>query len=156
MDKDVTLIKEQEKLLLRRLLELYSYDFSEYDNSDLNEFGEYGYSRLDHYWTDNNRFPYLFRIDNNIAGFALVRIDDDNYFSIAEFFILKKYRRKGLGEYFSTTVFDRHKGNWHIGVLNCNEPALSFWEKIINGYSNDKIEVISKKDWDGPIYQFRN
>lgn len=41
-----------DKPVVRRLLELYLHDFSEFSGQDLNDHGEYGYRYLDHYWTD--------------------------------------------------------------------------------------------------------
>ena len=35
--------------------------------------GDYGYRYLDHYWADPGRHPFLFQVDHNWAGFALVR-----------------------------------------------------------------------------------
>lgn len=41
----------EEKAVLRRLLEVYKYDFSEFDD-DLDECGLFGYCCLDHGWTE--------------------------------------------------------------------------------------------------------
>lgn len=84
----------EDKPLLRRLMELYRYDFSEYDGSDVSALGEYGYKYLDHYWTDRGRIPYLIVADGHWAGFALVRQvkSEPTTWSMSEFFIMKKYR----------------------------------------------------------------
>ena len=42
-------VKETEKSVLRQLVELYAYDFSEYDDADVNEYGLYGYTYFDYY-----------------------------------------------------------------------------------------------------------
>jgi len=47
----------EDKSILRNLLELYAYDFTEYDQLDLDAHGLYGYHRLDHYWTEPGRYP---------------------------------------------------------------------------------------------------
>jgi predicted acetyltransferase len=92
-----------DKALLRQLMELYLYDFSDIDDADVNEQGLYEYRRLDSYWTEADRHPFLFRVDGRWAGFALVC--EFSYFpenalptqAIAEFFVMRKYRRRGLG-----------------------------------------------------------
>ena len=33
-------------------MELYRYDFSEFDGADVGSHGEYGYRYLDHYWAE--------------------------------------------------------------------------------------------------------
>jgi predicted acetyltransferase len=57
--------------VLRRLLELYQHDFSEFDGRELNAHGEYGYRYLDYYWTEPERHALLFSADGHLAGFAL-------------------------------------------------------------------------------------
>ena len=46
----VTRVPEEEKSVVRRLLELNSHDFSSIDGRDLGPHGDYGYPYLDHYW----------------------------------------------------------------------------------------------------------
>ena len=59
-DIEIYRADKNEKSIIRKMLELYLYDFSEFDQADINEHGEYGYDRLDDYWTDNNsRYPYI-------------------------------------------------------------------------------------------------
>jgi len=91
-------VQEEEKSVLQQLLELYAYDFSEYDGADLNEHGYYGYTYLDHYWTEAGRSPFFIKVDDQLAG--LVLVSDYRYVatdpatrSIAEFFVMRKYRR---------------------------------------------------------------
>ena len=40
----------EDKTILRNLMELYAYDFSEFDHCDVDAHGLFGYNRLDHYW----------------------------------------------------------------------------------------------------------
>jgi predicted acetyltransferase len=79
---------EGERTVVRRLLELYQHDFSEFDGRDLNTHGEYGYRYLDHYWTETDRHPFLFTADGRWAGFALVRSGPPA--DMSEFFVLRK------------------------------------------------------------------
>ena len=61
MDIEIIKVVEEEREILARLIELYEYDFSEYENSDVNFLGLYGYTYLDYYWTENRRFPILYK-----------------------------------------------------------------------------------------------
>ena len=45
----------EDKTILRHLMELYAYDFSEFDQCDVDAHGLFGYNRLDHYWTEPGR-----------------------------------------------------------------------------------------------------
>ena len=46
MKIDIQPARYEEKHLLKKMLELYAYDCSEFEDADLNEFGEYGYRYL--------------------------------------------------------------------------------------------------------------
>ena len=148
-----------DKSVIRKLLELYIYDFSEFDKSDVNKHGEYGYERLDCYWIEEGRYPFLIKTDGNISGFAFIRICEENKItinSIAEYFILKKYRKMNIGKNIATQIFDQFKGKWNVSVLESNIPAFSFWEKTIKEFTDGNYKIIKKDDWEGPIFEFES
>ena len=83
----------EQKSVLVQLMELYMYDFSLYSDDDINEYGYFGYSRIDDYWNEDGRYPYLIRVNEKIAGFVLVRSCCEynellNPHNIAELFIM--------------------------------------------------------------------
>ena len=91
-----------QKSVLRQMMELYLYDFSEFSHADIRENGYFGYAYLDAYWQEAGRFPFFIRADGRLAGFILVRSCSEHNalrdpHNIAEFFVLKKYRRHGIG-----------------------------------------------------------
>jgi predicted acetyltransferase len=126
---EITEADERDRGLLERLLELYCYDFSVYDGSDVDARGLYGYPYLDRYWIDPDRHAFLVRVDGRVAGFALVRSGDPH--DMAEFFVMRKYRRGGTGLHVARNVFARFPGNWQVRQLRTNEPAQSFWRRAI-------------------------
>jgi predicted acetyltransferase len=136
-----------DKEVLRNLLELYNYEFSQYDDTDVNNYGIYGYRYLDHYWTDDNRFAYFIKVDNKLAGFAMLRgysnEEKQNNYSIAEFFVMYKYRKMGVGIYVMEYFFNKYKGEWKIGYTPRNKTAKIFWNKVVKKYSNGKYEIIT-------------
>lgn len=115
--------------VLERLIGFYFYDFSEFDGRDVQADGSYHYQWLDAYQTDADRRAYLFRVDGQFAGFALVRLIDP--IEIAEFFVLRKYRRGGTGTAAARQVIARHPGRWLISQIPNNKPATSFWRRAI-------------------------
>jgi len=142
MDITVEAVPLAGKPVIARLLELYMYDFSEYMGWDVDAEGRYGYRRLDCYWTEGNRFPFLVRVDGAIAGFALVYVGEDDGAPVthmAEFFVMRKYRRHGVGRIVATTVFDRFPGIWHVSQLQENVPAQRFWRSVIAGYTGGEF-----------------
>src|SRR5947208_1690787 len=110
---DLVPADEAAKPIVRRLLELNAHDFSEIDGRDLGAHGEYGYRYLDHYWLrEENRHPFLITVDDKIAGCVLVRAGDPHEFG--EFFVVRKYRRRGVGKLAARTVFSLFPGTWTI------------------------------------------
>jgi hypothetical protein len=52
MDVEVVEALDDDRTVVRRLLQLYHYDFSEFDGGDVNPHGEYLHRYFDEYWTD--------------------------------------------------------------------------------------------------------
>ncbi len=46
-----------------------------------------------------------------------------SYFSIAEFFIMKRYRRSGIGKDIGHQVFNLYKGEWEVYQKENNKAA---------------------------------
>ena len=60
-------VKEEQKSILAHLIELYEYDFSEFEDNDVNAYGLYGYSYLDYYWTEAGRYAYFIQVDGKLG-----------------------------------------------------------------------------------------
>ena len=82
------------KPILENLLELYAYDLADSAKFDLGDNGYYGYKDLPLYFKEDNRYPYILYIEKKIAGFVFIhKLIDDEIFDMAEFFIMRKYRK---------------------------------------------------------------
>jgi predicted acetyltransferase len=135
MQLDVLPVPIEDKPVLANLLELYMHDFSEFTGWDISEHGLYGYRYLDHYWTESGRHPFLVRVNGQLAGFALVTIlvlDERSEIWMSEFFILRKYRRQGIGEAVARQLFDQFPGQWSVAQMDRNVAAQRFWRALIN------------------------
>jgi predicted acetyltransferase len=75
------------------------------------------------------------------VGFVLVSKNksDMNYFSIAEFFIMKKYTGEGIGKEAARHLFTLHKGDWQVHQRENNISAQEFWRKVINKYTDGQF-----------------
>lgn len=150
----------EQRNVLQNLLELYQYDFTEFESEDVNEDGIYGYKYLDYYWAVPGHFPFLITVDGKLAGFALVReiasveSQTSSYYKISEFFILRKYRKEGIGKQAACYLFDLFPGEWEVAELETNLPAQRFWRKVIAAYTNNNYSEIRKADWNGPVQRF--
>lgn len=154
MDIKIEKIPYENASVLRNMMELYNYDFSEFEDADLNEHGLYGYEYIDNYWNEAGRHPFFVRVDGKLAGFALVR-DSSNTGDcshIAEFFVLRKYRCKGVGRIMAHRIFDMFPGEWLVSQTKRNLPAQTFWRTVISEYTGGRFEEITKEN--GPAQTF--
>jgi predicted acetyltransferase len=128
-DVEIVPASQQDKHVLRNLMPLYLHDFSEFNDGDVDEQGRFEYPWLDAYWTDTDRHPFLFRAGDHWAGFALIRTGDPN--DVAEFFVLRKYRRHGVGQAAARALFARFPGRWQVRQMAANARATAFWRAAI-------------------------
>jgi predicted acetyltransferase len=154
-------IAQSEQPVLRHLVDLYAYDFSELLDLDVAEDGRFAFGDLTPYWQDPWRHPFFVRVGGKLAGFALVNdrsrlSGTDGIHDVAEFFILRKYRRRGVGAQAATEIFDRFPGDWEIRVRPNNTGAVTFWRHAVDRHTQSRFREISWNDqaWQGPVFLF--
>ncbi|MEZ4519510.1 MAG: GNAT family N-acetyltransferase [Chloroflexota bacterium] len=144
MTVTLSIVLPEEKSILAALMQLYMYESTAYTDDDINPDGTYTYYYLDHYWQEEGRFPFLIYSSGRLAGLALVRtleFGEDPYYQLAEFFILHKYRRQGVGRTAAVTLFNRFQGRWEVQQEAGNLAGQAFWRRIIGDYTaGDYIE----------------
>ncbi len=145
--------------LMRGLMNLYLYDFSEFTGEEVNQRGGYEDGYLPRYWIEPNRYPFLILVNGKPAGFVLVRDqtgpgEGQVTHHIAEFFVMRKYRRRGVGQRAAWAVFDRFPGRWFVSEMEENRPAQVFWRKTIGEYTRGNYQEVRVEEWIGPVQLF--
>jgi predicted acetyltransferase len=150
-----------EQEVLRRLIDLYAYDFSALLGLDIGEDGRFPFRELTPFWTDGWRHPFFVRVNHKLAGFVLVedrsRLDGtEGVHDMAEFFILRKYRRRGVGERAARDVFDHFPGPWEVRQRAENTDATAFWRRVIDRHTHGRFRetVGEAASWPGPVQCF--
>ncbi len=141
-------LRAAERPLLERLGELYIYDYTDFAAWDVGEDGRFetdAWARR--LWDRPGRDALLLRVDGQPAGFAIVdnrspEPGGDGRRYLAEFFVLRRYRRRGLGETMARAIFDRYPGGWHVLQIPENVPAQRFWRRVIGAYTGGRYEEI--------------
>lgn len=132
-------------VLLGNLLELYIHDLSAmFPHVKLGDDGRYGYPALPSYLSGGtDRRAFVIRCDGRIAGFALVRrgspaSDDPSVLDIAEFFVLRQFRARGVGRAAAMRLWDDTRGSWAIRASTGNSGAVTFWRNVIAEYAGER------------------
>lgn len=130
--------------ILANMLELYAHDFSEFHELELGVDGRFGYPYLPLYWSDRNWRPFLVRVGGKLAGLVLVKrgselSGDETVWDMAEFFVVRRYRRRGIGTYVAHEVWRQVPGLWEVRVMESNHSAHLFWAHAISGFTGEAI-----------------
>lgn len=151
---------------VENLFQLYIHDFSEHwagtDRGELAEDGRFAPDpHLESYWTEPGRVPLLLRAAGRLAGFCLLNRHHHGAkavdWNVAEFFVVRKHRRAGLGAAAATQVFQGRPGVWEVAVARRNTAALAFWRRVIESQSglSGWHELDDASDWEGAVFRFR-
>jgi predicted acetyltransferase len=95
--------------------------------------------------------------DEQTAGFALIvrpppapqatpAID----FRLSEFFVLRNFRRLGIGRDAATLIFNRFAGQWEVTEYARNAGAVNFWRQVIRAYTRG---AYAERSADGEVRQ---
>ncbi len=155
MDFTLVEVEASDYTLIQNLIRFYIYDMSEFMGWPCPENGLYGGVDDQPYYfgqTPENKsalWPngwtgkgYKILVGSETAGFCLVRLfnkDNEQLHDIGEFFIVRKFRNKGLGKLVAHVVFDLFPGRWQVRQLLENHPAQKFWQNVIASYTGDKF-----------------
>ena len=152
---------ESERTALENLWQLYAYDFSAIVGLELGDDGRFEGRPLGAYWVDAWRHPFLLRVDGRLAGFALVHTRShltgaDDVADMAEFFVARRYRRRGVGRRAAVAAFERFRGKWEVRERATNTAATAFWRGVIGEFTGGDYEDTTWADatWAGPVQRF--
>jgi predicted acetyltransferase len=162
----VAIADASERTVFDNLLQLYVHDFSELfagtPRGDVGDDGRYVVDiPIGNWWQHADHVPLLFRWHGKLAGFALLNATTHSGaradHNIAEFFVLRKYRRMGIGAAAAQALFSRYPGRWEAAVMRANTGARRFWEAAITGHpAVQHIDIADSTHfrWDGTIFRF--
>jgi predicted acetyltransferase len=116
--------------------------------------GSYSYDTST-YWAKGHDV-YLAKVGESIAGFALVGsaskwLGNIGAHEIVEFFVMRKFRRSGIGQQMAKQLWNGYPGEWLVRVLESNQPAIPFWRRAIVSYSggvySEDARIVNDRPW---------
>jgi predicted acetyltransferase len=126
----------------------YVYDISEYVGDEpgwaFPETGLYEGPEMRPYFEDPATHPYFIRVKGELAGFAIV--DDKGSgpeieFNMAQFFVHRKFKGRGIAADAAGQCFARYSGLWEVNVIPLNRGAFHFWSRIIPKSAKGPVEL---------------
>lgn len=156
MEVSLIEIKLASRHVLENLFPYYIYDMSEYMGWAPSESGVFTYNShsFDIYWKRSDHVPFFIYVGEELAGFVLVRKypQNESVYDIAQFFVLRKFKGKGVGKKSLALVVSLFPGKWQIRVLIENNGALSFWKSAVSNLVGDNYEQAKNMDVDLLMY----
>lgn len=123
--------------LIRNLYQYYAYESSDWEQEDVERDGRF-YIHDEHlarYWEDPQWSANLLLVDGYIAGFLLIEgceLPGIDALELADLFILKRYRRKGIGRAIATQVLCSGEANWLVRFYDQDEVSQAFWRAVLD------------------------
>ena len=164
---NIKLIKadSEHQLLIKNMFVFYRYDLLPFqtDESSINKYGVIdeqsckthteGVKDCDILWTDPAVLPYIIRLDDKPIGFIIVK-SAEHYphvpvdYGLLEFFILNKYRKRGVGTKSISLLLKELPGKWELAWLENNRVAEKFWKRTISCLTDSVQDFMQLKDKD--------
>jgi len=148
----ISKIGPEADVVLRNLLEFYVHDMTEWFEIDTKADGSFSYDTS--LIRKDGGEAYLAKVGESIAGFALVGSADEwlkDAHDVREFFVLRRFRRSGVGRKMATLVWNKYPGEWLVRVLELNVPAVSFWRAAVADHSGgsyqEEARIVNGQPW---------
>ena len=144
--------------LLDNLYQFYLYDYTDFMPWDVGPDGRYAHHDLDNLFDDSDQHAFLLQCGQAIGGFALISTFDPPEgeggvtASMDEFFVMRTYRRHGIGRWFAIQMFETFPGVWRVSQLPANTGAIAFWRAVIGAYTGGVHTQEIASDGDNVIY----
>lgn len=108
----------------------------------LGEVGHREPDQISRWFADSGSYPLLIVKSAAAVGFAMVarvtqlagRPSVD--YRMAEFFIARSERRRGIGQTAVQIIFNRFAGRWEINEYLRNPAAVNFWRRVVAAHTH--------------------
>ncbi|WP_068829150.1 GNAT family N-acetyltransferase [Pseudomonas sp. BMS12] len=121
--------------LIANLYQYYAYESSDWEQEDVETDGRFYIHQphLQRYWQDEGWSAQLILVDGFIAGFLLIErseLPGIDALELADLFILKRYRRQGIGRALVQQVLGSG-GTWLLRFYGQDELAAAFCRQML-------------------------
>lgn len=132
--------------LIRNLYQFYAYETSDWEEEDVEADGRF-YLHEEHlarYWQEQDWSAQLVLVEGVIAGFVLVESSEligIEALELADLFILKKYRRKGIGRAVLLHLLADPGNQWLVRFYQQDDVTQAFWQSVVDELPRPAREI---------------
>ena len=154
---------DEDQLWIQSVYPEYLDELAEVSHSGTGVFpvlGEHGARHaelLARWFRDDRSHPLLILDAGRAVGFALVArplagttASDAAEYRMAEFYIRRTHRRRGVGNVAAGLIFSRFAGRWEIVEATANVNAVRFWRQTVLAYTRGRYD---ERVRDGEVHQ---
>ncbi|MBV4531160.1 GNAT family N-acetyltransferase [Pseudomonas sp. SWRI107] len=132
--------------LIRNLYQFYAYESSDWEQEDVEVDGRFYIHEphLQRYWHSPGWGAHLVLVDGFIAGFVLIEASEVpgiNALELADLFILKRYRRQGIGSVVAGQFLADTRTAWLLRYHAQDSAAAGFCQALLAGLARAFEEV---------------
>jgi len=142
---------ERDRLWIQSVYRDYLDDLAPLNTGIFPALGEVGHREPDQlvrWFADPSAHLFLILNEQQPAGFAMVTPGGSlsqgagarSTYRMAEFFISRPQRRRGVGRSAVRLILDRFDGTWEIIEYLRNPAAVSFWRRVVANYTGGNYE----------------
>jgi predicted acetyltransferase len=139
---------ERDRLWIESVYREYLDDLAPLNTGMFPALGEVGHREPDQiarWFGDPSAFPLLIVQGAEPAGFAMVARNAPGAlrpipadYRMAEFFIARAFRRRGIGRSAVQLIFSRFAGSWEVMEYLRNPEAVKFWRQVVAAFTQGK------------------
>ena len=149
MDIKIEHLSVDDKDAIKNMYQYYVHDLSEFnENLQIDSMGLFDISFVDSYYSEDHLIPLKITLADSIIGFVFCSTGQKVDYVIQDLFILRNYRKRGIGKLAVKQLFDLYSGRFGLGILIKNEPAKLFWEHCFEdlGINYTSSEVVEDEE----------
>ncbi len=128
---------------IETMMQYFNYELSAWYPIEFTAEGRMPVSPKAGLWATPGVQPFLIRVGEALAGFAVVDTETQrpgSQFNLAYFFVTRRYRGQGIGREILQALTARLPGVWEIYYLQANAAAAAFWPRAIAATVGKRFE----------------
>lgn len=137
-------VEEGADPILGNLFELYLHDMAEWFEFDTTPEGNFAFATKQEIWDKGIDVHFLY-FGEIPVGFGLVGSAENfncqsDTKDMDEFFVVRRYRRSGIGREFANDLWSKYPGRWLVRVFQKNLPAIPFWRSSVARFTEGRYD----------------